>query len=119
MPDFANDPLSFPDIVLDPGTNDIQVETDDAQVILSQIVESFEMRNADDIDYPEIYSRQRLSMNSDKLGDRFRVNDAERIIALNPLINPDSIEVEMTEQKRLRLNFKLKSGQAVRDFVMR
>lgn len=117
--DLANDPNELYDLFLDSGSNDLAAEPDIMQCVLHQVMEALELGKADDIDYPGIYSRQRLATNSDESDDRYRVRDAERILSLNPLIDPDSIDAELTSEKRLSLNFRLKSGQILKNFIMR
>ncbi|EMO64239.1 hypothetical protein LEP1GSC133_0814 [Leptospira borgpetersenii serovar Pomona str. 200901868] len=120
MIDFANDPLSFGDLVLDPSNDDLQIDSMSVRIVLSEVREMFEMTVADDLDYPEIYSRQRAAQNSnDSMAQAARIRDAERILNLHPMIDTNSIDVGLNSDNRLVVSFKLKSGEAVQSFVMR
>ncbi|MBE8363434.1 LIC10183 family protein [Leptospira borgpetersenii] len=120
MIDFANDPVSFGDLILDYSNDDIQTDSNSVRIILSEIREMFEMTVADDLDYPEIYSRQRLAMNSTEFMDQAaRIRDAERILNLHPMIDSSSIDVGLNSENGLVVSFKLKTGEAVQSFVMR
>ncbi|AVQ10748.1 Uncharacterized protein XB16_0401 [Leptospira santarosai] len=120
MIDFSNDPISFGDLVLDSANDDLQTDTNSIRIVLSEIREMFEMTVADDLDYPEIYSRQRAAMNSTEFTDQAaRIRDAERILNLHPMIDTDSIDVSLNSENGLEVSFKLKTGEAVQSFVMR
>ncbi len=99
------------DLKIDPRTNDISTSDDELQEILDQVIEAFDMSPADDIDYPEMYSGQREFLNSDDPVDKTRrIADAIRILKQFPEINPDSIEVDIANNNRLQVAFKLNSG---------
>ncbi|EKT88113.1 LIC10183 family protein [Leptospira santarosai] len=120
MIDFSNDPLSFGDLVLDSANNDLQIDSIPVRIVLSEVREMFEMTVADDLDYPEIYSRQRAAMNSTEFMDQAaRIRDAERILNSHPMIDTDSIDVGLNSENGLIVSFKLKTGEAVQSFVMR
>ncbi|WP_017852033.1 LIC10183 family protein [Leptospira interrogans serovar Szwajizak] len=120
MIDFANDPVSFGDLILDYSNDDIQTDSNSVRIVLSEIRDMFEMTVADDLDYPEIYSRQRAAQNSTEFMDQAaRVRDAERILNLHPIIDTNSIDVGLNSENGLVVSFKLKTGEAVQGFVMR
>lgn len=102
------------DLVIDPKTNDLGFDSDLANSILSQVIEAFDMREADDIDYPKYFSKQRESFLSDDPSDEYRrIVDAENILSRFDEIDSDSIEVELVE-KKLQIQFRLKTGQVLR-----
>ncbi len=103
------------DLKIDVRTNDIAVTQDELEEFLEQVIEAFDMSVADDIDFPEIYSRQREFINSDDPTDKTRrIADAMRILKHFPEINSDSIQVDITDNNRLQVNFKLNSGTQFR-----
>ncbi|EMN65805.1 hypothetical protein Lepto782_00990 [Leptospira interrogans serovar Canicola] len=119
MIDFANDSVQFGDLTLDPSDNDLLSDSNSVRIVLSEIREMFEMTVADDIDYPEIYSRQRIAQNSteyDELSER--IQDAERILKFHPIINPQSINIILDEERRLVVDFRLKTGESVKEILM-
>ena len=120
MIDFANDPLNFGDLILDPATNDFLEEVDSLSIVLSELKEMFEMPLADDIDYPEIFSKQRRAQNSDEYSDQIaRVRDAERIIRMHPAIDKTSIDVSLNTDDRLIISFKLTTGEVANRIIMK
>ncbi|EKN89883.1 hypothetical protein LEP1GSC034_0994 [Leptospira interrogans str. 2003000735] len=120
MIDFSNDPVSFGDLVLDYSNDDLQTDSNSVRIVLSEIREMFEMTVADDLDYPEIYSRQRAAQNSTEFIDQAaRVRDAERILNLHPMIDTNSIDVGLNSENGIVVSFHLKTGEAVQSFVMR
>jgi hypothetical protein len=107
------------DLKLD-AADDLAVQSDDLRIILAEIKEHFEMRPADDLDYPELYSRQRRMQGSDDPSDRLaRIMDAERMLAQHPAIVPDSIGVDLDASDALTVSFRTKSGQFVRNFQLK
>lgn len=112
MIDFANDPIVFGDLTFDSATDDLLVETSSVAVVVSEVREMFEMTVADDIDYPEIFSRQRATMNSSEFSDQAaRIRDAERILNLHPAIYGKSVDVKLSESGKLIVSFSLKTGE--------
>lgn len=107
------------DLKLD-ASDDLAVQSDDLRIILAEIKEHFEMRPADDLDFPELYSRQRRMQGSDDPADGLaRIMDAERMLAQHPAILPDSIAVELDATDALTASFRTKSGQFVRNFQLK
>lgn len=101
------------DLVIDNGSNDFASESDVVNSILSQLIEAMDMSQADDIDYPDMFSKQRESFQSDDPTDEYRrVVDAENILSRFAEIDPESIEVELAE-KNLQIQFRLKTGQVI------
>lgn len=106
------------DMLLDAGDDLAEFERE-ADIVLAEIREHFEMRPADDIDYPELYSRQRRLMNSHEDSDSLeRLRDAERILAQHPAIRDSSISVSLETDKSLTISFQTLSGVAVTGFTM-
>ncbi|WP_016759412.1 LIC10183 family protein [Leptospira weilii] len=120
MLDFRNDPEQFGDLVLDPANDDLQTDSDSVRIVLSEIREMFEMQVADDIDYPEIYSKQRAVMNSSEYADQAaRLRDAERILSLHPFIETSSLVVDLNSENNLIVSFRLTTGETVSKLLMR
>lgn len=102
------------DLVIDAKTNDLALDGDLANSIFLQLVEAMDMAVADDIDYPDFFSKQRQSYLSDDPSDEFRrISDAENILSRFPEIDQDSIDLEIVSS-RLQVQFRLKSGQLLR-----
>jgi len=107
------------DLKLD-AADDLAIQSDDLRIILAEIKEHFEMRPADDLDYPEIYSRQRRMQGSDDPADGLaRIMDAERMLSQHPAILGDSIAVDIEDNDTLSVSFRTKSGQFVRNFQLK
>jgi hypothetical protein len=120
MMDLASSIENRADIILDPATNDLKVEFNPILVVISELIEMFDMVSGDDIDYPEIYSKQRKAMNSTEFADQaFRIRDAERVLRLHPMIKNDTIEVSLNREDQLMISFKLTTGEEMKSFVMR
>ncbi|MEM7182718.1 MAG: hypothetical protein AAF518_17525 [Spirochaetota bacterium] len=101
------------DLTLKKGTNDFSEEFDNKEVITQQIITAFDMKPADDIDYPEFFSKQRASINSENPVDvQHRIQDAYRIIEQFPQIDQQSVEVDFISE-RLSVNFQLKEGTKI------
>lgn len=119
MIDFTNDPLKFGDLVLDSANDDLMTDSNSIRIVLSEIREMFEMTVADDLDYPEIYSRQRAAANSTEYSDQAgRIRDAERILRFHPAIDLQSIEVSLNFENRILVNFRLRTGEVLKGFIM-
>jgi hypothetical protein len=102
------------DIEIDPKLDDLQLESEMKQEVFTQVIEAFDMRIADDIDFPNFFSNQRDSMNSDDPTDEYRrLVDAESILQSIPEIDSDSIEVELVDSK-IQASFSLKSGEVIK-----
>lgn len=100
------------DLLIDTSTLDMESENSLLIAISSEIIEYFDMQPADDIDFPEIFSRQRSSVNSDDTIDMLRrKRDAERILKSYPEIRLDSILVAIRDNS-LDIQFRLISGVA-------
>ncbi|WP_061249279.1 LIC10183 family protein [Leptospira alstonii] len=120
MIDFANDPIRFGDLALDSSDDDLLSDTNAVRIVLSEVREMFEMNVADDIDYPEIYSRQRIVLNSTEYNDQAaRIRDAERILKLHPSIDSGSIDVTLDMESRIVVDFRLKTGESVKGILMK
>lgn len=120
MLDLIASPENPADIMLDPATNDIRVEVNPIQIVVNELIEMFDMVSGDDIDYPEIYSRQRRAMNSTEFSDQaFRIRDAERILRLHPSIRNDTIEVSLNRDNQLMISFRLTTGEELKSFTMK
>ncbi|EMN54896.1 LIC10183 family protein [Leptospira interrogans] len=120
MFDFRNDPDHFGDLVLDPANDDFQIDSDSIRIVLSEIREMFEMQVADDIDFPEIFSKQRVVMNSSEYADQAaRLRDAERILCLHPFIETSSLNVDLNSENNLVVSFRLTTGESVNRLLMR
>ncbi|MBW0433316.1 hypothetical protein DLM76_06575 [Leptospira yasudae] len=120
MIDFANDPTRFGDLVLDSSDDDLLSDGNAVRVVLSEVREMFEMTVGDDIDYPEIYSRQRIALNSTEYADQAaRIRDAERILKLHPLVDPRSIDVSLDVESRIVVDFRLKTGESIKGILMK
>ncbi|MBM9499370.1 hypothetical protein JWG44_03805 [Leptospira sp. 201903071] len=119
MIDFANDPVVFGDLFLDSSNDDLMNDSNAIRIVLSEIREMFEMTVADDIDYPEIYSRQRSAGNSTEYSDQAgRIRDAERILKFHPAIDYGSIDVSLSFENRILVTFRLKTGEFLKGVVM-
>ncbi|MBE7439132.1 MAG: hypothetical protein HS115_11795 [Spirochaetales bacterium] len=102
------------------AADDLAVVSDDLRIVLAEIREHMEMRPADDVDYPELYSRQRRMQGSDDDADALaRIMDAERILSQHPAIQPDSVSVQYSDAGGLEMSFRTKSGQTVRNFLLK
>lgn len=78
--------------------------------LLEQIIEAFDMTPADDIDYPEIYSRQREFLNTEDAVDQTRrIADATRILRNFPEIDQNSIDITIDEKNKLAIKYKVKN----------
>lgn len=98
------------DLLIDKSTLDLETENDLLTAIMLEIIEHFDMQPADDIDFPEIYSKQREGMNSDDTLDLLiRKQDAERILKSYSEINLESIDVKVNG-KQLDIKFRLTTG---------
>ncbi|AOP32572.1 hypothetical protein A0128_00975 [Leptospira tipperaryensis] len=119
MIDLANDPVVFGDLTLDSSNDDLMVDSSSIRLVLSEIREMFEMTIADDIDYPEIYSRQRAAANSTEYADQAaRIRDAEKFLKFHPAIDARSIDVSLNSENRILVSFFLKTGESLKGFVM-
>lgn len=99
------------DIKFETKTEDFAFIDDEITEVLEQIIEAFDMTPADDIDYPEVFSRQREFLNSDDPIDQSRrIADATRILRNFPEIDPNSIDISIDEKNKLKLKFNLKTG---------
>lgn len=93
------------DLVLSDSTFDIVDEFDEELSLNQEIIEHFDMQVGDDIYYPEIFSNQRLNVNSDDLGsDMQRVEDAKRILKEYDV---DNVKVEIVKGK-LNASWRMK-----------
>lgn len=102
------------DLKIDSKFNDLSLDTNLENSILYQVIEAMEMSKADDIDFPNFFSNQRNSMNSEDGSEQNeRIADVERILLTFPEINKESIIVDSVDL-RIRLSFSLKSGQVVK-----
>ncbi|AYV56129.1 LIC10183 family protein [Leptospira kmetyi] len=120
MIDFGNDPIRFGDLTLDASDDDLLSDANSVRIVLSEVREMFEMTVADDIDYPEIYSRQRVALNSTEYGDQAaRIRDAERILKIHPAIDSKSIDVALDMENRIVVDFRLKTGESVKGILMK
>lgn len=96
---------------IDPKTKDFSFLEDEVTEVLQQVIEAFDMTPADDIDYPEIFSRQREFFNSsDPVDKQRRIADAYRILRNFPEIDPNTLDITINEDERLNLKFRLKTG---------
>ncbi len=69
------------------------------------------MSPADDIDFPEIYSRQRRHLlEDDDSGPQERMNDAFRILEQFSQIDSNTIKVSILKEG-LSIYFRLKTGE--------
>jgi hypothetical protein len=103
------------DLKMSSSTDDFAESSSELEDILDQVIEAFDMQPADDIFYPEIFSRQREFLNSDDPVDKNRrIADATRILKLFPEINPDSIDVQITESNKLQVQFSTITGTEFR-----
>ena len=101
------------DLTLQKGNNDFKIERDPKEVMTQQIITAFDMKPADDIDYPEIYSQQRSFINTDSPIDiQRRIQDAYRILKQFKEINQDSVEVDFIDE-RITVNFQLKTSNKI------
>ena len=102
------------DLVRDPSTMDLAVQTDRAQVYMDQAIEIMDMAPADDIDFPHWFSRQRAAMHAETRAAMLnRIRDARRVIGLLENIDKESIEVRATKDDTLNIVFRLKDGTPV------
>ncbi|MCB1157702.1 MAG: hypothetical protein KDK45_09380 [Leptospiraceae bacterium] len=101
MPDLKTENF---DLLLENGSNDFELETDENAALLSEIIEAFDMPPGDDINFPEIYSNQRALLGSDSSGDKLqRIQDAKRMIKYFG-INPDELEISFNKSNELVIN---------------
>lgn len=99
------------DLKIEPKTGDFSFLEDEVTEVLQQVIEAFDMTPADDIDYPEIFSRQREFLNSsDPVDKQRRIADAHRILRNFPEIDPNTLDITINEDERLKLKFRLKTG---------
>lgn len=85
------------DLVLSESTFDLEDEYAEELSTNQEIMEHFDMQIGDDIDFPEIFSKQRENVNSDDLAsDMKRVEDAKRILKEYPV---KDVKVEIVKGK--------------------
>ncbi|PJZ43637.1 hypothetical protein CH361_19445 [Leptospira brenneri] len=79
------------------------------------LVEAFDMPVADDIDFPEIYSRQRVFLKSDDLISKHeRLSDIQRVLNYFPAIDSRTIEITNEDStKPTGIYFRTMSNQEV------
>ncbi|MDI7196286.1 hypothetical protein QMM61_06145 [Leptospira santarosai] len=108
--DFLIDTLTS-DLLLDSKNFDFADSESEVDVVRSMIIEAFDMAPADDIDFPEIYSRQRKHLyEDDDSGPQERMNDAVRILEQFDQIDQSTVNVTI-QPKGLSIYFRLKSGE--------
>ncbi|WP_061223987.1 LIC10183 family protein [Leptospira weilii] len=108
--DFLTDNLTS-DLLLDSKTFDFADSESEADVVRAMVIEAFDMSPADDIDFPEIYSRQRRHLlEDDDSGPQERMNDAVRILEQFPQIDSDTIKISVLKEG-LSIYFRLKTGE--------
>lgn len=108
--DFLTDALTE-DLLLDSKTFDFAESESEIEVVRSMVMEAFDMTPADDIDFPEIYSRQRKHLyEDDDSGPQERMNDAFRILEQFPQIDSDTIKISVLKEG-LSIYFRLKTGE--------
>ena len=100
------------DLVLDPA-DDLALSLEGGRgLVLDQVAEQMEMRPADDIDFPELYSRQRRGESAhDGLGDMDRIRDAERILRQHPAVVSENAGAAMDNKGNLVLTFDEKADR--------
>ncbi len=103
------------DLLLSQASSDFQQQSSRKEAVLSQVIESFDMPFADDIDFPFLHSRQRQAHNAPEDAQGLsslaaRMVDAERILIQHPDIAPESIDVSVSSDKTPIIDFTLKNG---------
>ncbi|ULH28743.1 60S ribosomal export protein NMD3 [Leptospira weilii] len=108
--DFLTDALTS-DLLLDSKTFDFAETESEGDVVRAMVIEAFDMSPADDIDFPEIYSRQRKHLyEDDDSGPQERMNDAFRILEQFSQIDSNTIKVSILKEG-LSIYFRLKTGE--------
>ncbi|EMJ94838.1 LIC10183 family protein [Leptospira alstonii] len=108
--DFLTDTLTS-DLLLDSKTFDFAETESEVDVVRAMVIEAFDMSPADDIDFPEIYSRQRRHLlEDDDSGPQERMNDAFRILEQFSQIDSNTIKVSILKEG-LSIYFRLKTGE--------
>lgn len=98
------------DLEMDPAMHDMQVDASDIGPVIAALKELFEMRPADDLNHPEIFSNQRSFYDSDgKLSELARIKNAKSLIKLFTEIDQSSVEIIITDGV-MDIRFKLTSG---------
>ncbi|MBM9546150.1 hypothetical protein JWG40_03930 [Leptospira sp. 201903074] len=79
------------------------------------LIEAFDMPVADDLDFPEIYSRQRIFLRSDdQISSQERLADIQRVLDYFPIIDTRTLEVTNEDkQKPIGIYFRTKSNAEV------
>lgn len=112
--DFATDSVTK-DLAFEEKTKELKILDHDRDIISSMLIEAFDMPIADDLDFPEIYSRQRSFLKSDDLvSSQERMSDIQRVLGYFPSIDSRTIEVTNEDkQKPIAIYFRTKTNAEV------
>lgn len=99
------------DLELDRATHDIAVDESELGPVMAAVLELFEMRPADDLSYPDLYSRQREYQDADDpVAQQKRRLDAKRLLSYIPEIDQDTINITFASDGVMDVEFLLVSG---------
>ena len=111
--------VSFMDIILAPD-EDFAEDQIDKQIVLNEIMEQFDMTIGDDIDFPMLYSNQMAHIQSnDPASALQRISDAERILKEHPLIDSDTVIVDINDKDQIVVDFNLLADSKIDKFLMK
>jgi hypothetical protein len=110
---------SFMDIILAPD-EDFAENIHQKQIVLNEIMEQFDMVVGDDIDFPMLHSEQMAHTQSDDpAAPLARIADAERMLREHPLIDNNTIQVNVNDQDQIVVDFDLVPSASIEKFLMK
>ncbi|MCB1201358.1 MAG: hypothetical protein KDK41_11995 [Leptospiraceae bacterium] len=100
------------------SNDDLKEITGEKQLVLEHLIEMFDMQAGDDLDFPSLHSKQRMSQGADERLARIqRLNDANRIMKSHVMIDETTVNATIVNN-RVNTDFNLIAANLQERFIL-